>query len=325
MVVKKLLSLSKKPPKGLLPIEVAVLVYLVFTLVVMAFLRDELHNAEEMLMFRLRVVVVMAVMWGLYRLVPCGLMMFVRVAVQILFLADWYPDTYEFNCCFPNLDHIFCGWEQSVFGCQPSLVMPRVMPWRVVSELLDMGYASYYPIIMVTVVFYFLYRRADFQRAVFVIMSAFLLFYVVFIFLPVAGPTFYFRAVGVDVIEQGVFPSIGTYFAEHSDLTIDCLPTPGWRDGLMWKCVELAKWAGERPTAAFPSSHVGITVVCLLLLWRTGNRKVFFYVLPFAVLMFFATVYIQAHYAVDALAGLVSGILLYVLLWQAARRIKIKE
>ena len=79
----------------------------------------------------------------------------------------------------------------------------------------------------------------------------------------------------------------------------------------MWKAVEIAKWAGERPTAAFPSSHVGVTTVCMFLLFRSGNRKVFLWILPLAVLMFFATVYIQAHYAIDAIAGLVSGTLLF--------------
>ncbi len=322
---RDLVRLDKKPVKGLLPVEIAVLCYLLFTLVVMFFLREDLRNPEDMLLFRMRVVIVMAVMWGLYRLVPCPAVMFFRVAAQILFLADWYPDTYEFNSCFPNLDHVFCAAEQTLFGCQPSLVLPRIMPWKVLSELLDMGYASYYPIIGFTVIFYFLCRRVQFQRAVFVIMSSFLLLYVVFIFLPVTGPTFYFRAVGVDVIEQGVYPSIGTYFAGHSDLAVDCLPTPGWQDGLMWKLVEIAKWAGERPTAAFPSSHIGVTAVCLLLLWRSGNRRAFFWVLPFSVLMFFATVYIQAHYGIDALAGLLAGILLYVVLWNVSARFKTKR
>ncbi|MCD8282605.1 MAG: phosphatase PAP2 family protein [Prevotella sp.] len=315
----KILQPEKRPHKGLLPIEIAVLAYLVFTLVVMFFMRGELHNPVGMLLFRLRVVAVMAVMWGLYRLVPCPLVMLIRVLAQIVLLGDWYPDTYEFNRCFLNLDHVFCGLEQTVFSCQPSLWFSRVMPWRVVSELLDLGYVSYYPIFFFTVIFYFLYRRPLFQRAAFVVLSSFLLLYVVFIFLPVAGPTFYFRAVGTDVIEQGVFPSLGTYFAAHSDLSYDCLPTPGWQDGLMWKLVEVAKWVGERPTAAFPSSHIGVTVVCLLLLRRTGNRRVFLTVLPFAVLMFFATVYIQAHYAIDALAGLASGTILYIVLWRVSR------
>ena len=69
--------------------------------------------------------------------------------------------------------------------------------------------------------------------------------------------------------------------------------------------------AGERPTAAFPSSHVGITVVLLWLAWRLNGRWLFWVLVPLAVLMFFATFYIQAHYVIDALAGLVTGTLFY--------------
>lgn len=305
--VKELLTLEKKPIKGLLSVEWAVLVYLIFTSALMAIMYTRLHNPGDMFAFRLRVLVLMFALWGIYRLLPCRLVLFLRVAIQMVMLADWYPDTYEFNRCFANLDHVFCNIEQTLFGCQPSIEFSRLMPWGIVSEPLDLGYFSYYPIILFTTVFYWLYRKQDFLKAVYVIMASFFLFYVIFIFLPVAGPTFYFKAVGLDVIEQGVFPAIGHYFEDHSDLAGDCLPSPGWQNGFFWYLVEVAKWAGERPTAAFPSSHVGVTTVCMWLLWRTNNRKVFFRVLPFAVLMFFATFYIQAHYLIDAICGLAFG------------------
>ncbi len=304
---KDFFSIDKKPVKGLIPLEWAMLCYLVITAILMLIMYTRLHNPGEMVSLRLRAVVLTAAMWGIYRLVPCRMTMLVRVGIQIYLLADWYPDTYEFNRCFQNLDHLFCDWEQSLFGCQPSIEFSKLLPWGVISEPLDLGYVSYYPIIVFTAVFYFIYRNPKFDRAAFVIMASFFTYYILFIFIPVAGPTFYFRAVGLDLINQGVFPSLGNYFETHSDLSLDCLPSPGWHDGLMWKAVEIAKWAGERPTAAFPSSHVGVTTVCMFLLFQTGNRKIFFWILPLAVLLFFATVYIQAHYAIDAIVGLVSG------------------
>ena len=83
--------------------------------------------------------------------------------------------------------------------------------------------------------------------------------------------------------------------------------------------MEDAKAAGERPTAAFPSSHVGISTVIMLLIWHTKNRRLLYCMLPFYVLLCFATVYIQAHYAVDALAGLVSGAAFYALFMYLSR------
>ncbi len=315
---------SATPIQGLLPIEKIVLIYLFFTLVVMLFMRPSLVHFNDMLLLRGAVLLFIAGAWGIYRLHPCDATMLLRVFIHILSLIEWYPDTYEFNRCFDNLDHIFCLWEQTLFGCQPALLFSQVMPWHVLSELLDLGYASYYFLVILTGAYYFFFQREYFQRAVFIIMGAFLAYYAVFIFLPVAGPTFYYRAVGLEMIDQGIFPAIGDYFSTHSSLVADCLPTPGWREGPMWKLVEIAKATGERPTAAFPSSHVGVIVVCLLLLWKTRSWKAFYIVLPFAILMFFATVYIQAHYALDAIAGLISGVLVYLVLWQAYTLFKSK-
>lgn len=319
--IKDLFLIDKKERKGLLPMEWAILAYTLFTLILIMVMFTRLHNPQHMLIFRAQVVGVMLAMWGIYRLAPCPLLMIVRVAIQIAFLADWYPDTYEFNRCFDNLDHIFCTLEQSVFGCQPSIVFSEILPWGIISEPLDLGYFSYYPIIVFTALFYFLYRKENAQRCVFVIMGAFFLFYLIFIFVPVAGPTFYFKAVGIDTIQQGIYPVLGNYFENHQDLADDCLPSPGWTGGFFWELVEIAKWAGERPTAAFPSSHVGVTTVCMHLLWYTRNRKVFFCILPLAVLLFFATFYIQAHYAIDAVAGLISGTIIFYLLYYGYSRL----
>ena len=43
----------------------------------------------------------------LYRLAPCKFSAFIRIAIQMSLLSYWYPDTFEFNRIFPNLDHMF--------------------------------------------------------------------------------------------------------------------------------------------------------------------------------------------------------------------------
>ena len=58
----------------------------------------------------------------------------------------------------------------------------------------------------------------------------------------------------------------------------------------------------------------GITTIVMLLALHTRSRRLTLCMLPFYVLMCFATVYILAHYAIDALAGLVTGALLYFVL-----------
>ena len=59
---------------------------------------------------------------------------------------------------------------------------------------------------------------------------------------------------------------------------------------------------------------MGITTIVMWLAWRTRCKWVYLTVLFFYVLMCLSTVYILAHYAIDAIAGLISGTLLYFLL-----------
>lgn len=302
-----LFATDKKPVKGLLPMEWVILAYTVLTLVLMLLMYTRLHNPASMLQLRFQAVAIMLATWGVYRLVPCRLVMLLRVCCQMGLLGVWYPDTYEFNRLLPNLDHVFAQAEQSLFGFQPALTFSQSWSHPVVSELLELGYVSYFPMIAAVTVFCYFCRYEQLQRTIFIIMGSFFLFYVVFIFLPVAGPQYYYPAVGFDQIAQGVFPNLGNYFETHQEL----LPTPGWADGLFHRLVVDAHAAGERPTAAFPSSHVGITVVLLWLAWRLNGRWLFWVLVPLAVLMFFATFYIQAHYVIDALAGLVTGTLFY--------------
>ena len=98
---------------------------------------------------------------------------------------------------------------------------------------------------------------------------------------------------------------------------------PGWKDGFFYDLVIKAHEAGERPTAAFPSSHVGITTVLLLLAWSSGSRRLFFVVLPLFVLMCLATFYIQAHYVIDVFGGLVSGVVFYYALRTIYNKVKL--
>jgi membrane-associated phospholipid phosphatase len=124
----------------------------------------------------------------------------------------------------------------------------------------------------------------------------------------VAGPQFYFPAIGNELVANCIFPEIGNYFDLHPLIDI---PQAG-KDGFFTSLVNMAQASGERPTAAFPSSHIGISTVLMLLALR-GNKGLAVVLLPFYVLLCCATVYIKAHYLIDAIAGLLSGVLFYLL------------
>jgi membrane-associated phospholipid phosphatase len=302
--------------KGLLAVEWIAIGYLLLTLLMMAVLWDKLVSPEQMIKGRITFVLVTLAAWGVYWLKPCRLTMFLRIAVQMVFLSWWYPDTYELNRMLPNLDHIFAGCEQAVFGCQPALLFAQKVPWGWFSELMCMGYISYFPMMTILLIYYFFYRYNEFLKAAFVILGAFFIFYVIFIFLPVTGPQFYYLAVGPEKIAAGVFPNLGDWFLTHSER----MAVPGWTDGFFYHLLEMAHNAGERPTAAFPSSHVGITTVVMLLAHHAHCRKLVLGMLPFYILMCLSTVYILAHYAIDALTGLFTGVVLYFVLIRLSKR-----
>ena len=300
----------KKQNKGLLVFEWVAMGYMVLTLVMMGFLWNRLPNRDSMLWLRAEFLIATLAAWLVYRWHPCRLFMFVRIMVQMVFLSWWYPDTYELNRVLPNLDYLFATAEQTVFGCQPSLLFSQAVPYGWFSELMCLGYVSYFPLMLIVYLYYFFQRYHEFQMTAFVMLTSFFIYYVVFILLPVTGPQFYYLAVGTEQIAAGVFPNLGDWFLTHSER----MAAPGWSDGFFYHLLDLTHDAGERPTAAFPSSHVGITTVVMLLALRTRSLKLIFTILPFYVLMCFSTVYIYAHYAIDALAGLVTGVLLYYVL-----------
>lgn len=293
---------------GLWPIEWLALTFSAVTTVIMCFLWNRMDHPAEMLASRLVIAAGTLVVWQIYRRFPVRLMTFVRITIQMGLLSFWYPDTYEFNSVLPNLDHIFAHWDQTLFGCQPSFVFSGACPWPWFSEAVNMGYFSYYPMMLIVMLFFFLCRKTRYEQASFVVMCSFFLYYLIYIFLPVAGPQFYFCAIDPAQFPAGDFPSIGTYFSCHTDI----LTAPGYSDGLFYKLVHLAQEAGERPTAAFPSSHIGITFILLYLVYPQ-DKCLFLCLLPFAILLSLATVYIQAHYLVDAIAGVISSVPVFLL------------
>lgn len=293
---------------GLWPLEWAMMVYMVFTLVLMAFVWSDLVDAQSMLLNRLYFVLIVGAVWAVYHCYPCRLTAYLRVVPVMFTLGSWYPDTYEFNRLFPNLDHVFATFEHNLFGCQPSLIFGENFPQWWVSEPLYLGYFSYFPMMIVLVTTVWLKRFEMLQRVTFIMMASFFLYYVVYIFLPVAGPQYYFLAPGVDAA-AGVFPNVGDYFHEMRSM----YPAAG-SDGYFHDLVNVAHNAGERPTAAFPSSHVGVATIILLLCRRCRLPRLLLLLLPFYILLCLATVYIHAHYVVDAIAGFITAFVLYYLL-----------
>ena len=310
LTLSALMPLSLTPRRaGLSGVEKATLAYLVMTTAVIAIMAGRLADVGALLLLRAAIAGGLVLTVGLYRLRPCRLTLLLRYLFPLSLLSVWYPDTYAFCSTLPYLDHVFAAADQWLFGCQPALTFSAALPQKIWSELYHLGYFSYYLMIAGAVLSPLFLARERFSRTAFIVMATFFLYYTIYLFLPVAGPQYYFCAIGLDQAAAGHFPAVADgYFALHQQM----LPSPG-PDGLFRTLVEQAQAGGERPTAAFPSSHVGAATVLLLLMYRT-RRSLPWLMIPLYLPLVGATLYTQAHYLLDVFGGLATGVLFYIIL-----------
>lgn len=293
----------KESRRGLLPVEAATLTYTLLTSAVIALCWTKMDHPWRLIEGRLWVLAGMAAIIGLYCLAPSRATRFMRSLYPLTLLGFWYPDTYEFCQLLPNLDWLFAEADLRLFGCQPALMFKVWLPGKAWSEAFHMGYFAYYPMIVLCVLLPLFTERERFQQTAFTLTTCFFFYYTIYLFLPVAGPQYYFHAVNPDLVAGGNFPHIGDYFRYHTELRASTLP-----DGFFKGLVESAQQSGERPTAAFPSSHVGMSTVIMILVGRM-SRRVMLVLVPFYLLLCGATVYIEAHYMVDAIGGFLTALL----------------
>ena len=246
--------------KGLFAIEKVALIYNLLTTLLILFMFQDMHHPVKMLVERALIAALTFALMYLYRLYPCKLAAFIRTAVQMSLLSYWYPDTFDFNRVFPNLDHLFASAEQWLFGCQPAIEFSAAFPQLWMSEPLNLGYFFYYPMMLIIILWYFINRFELLEKVAFVIVASFFIYYFIYIFVPVAGPQFYFPAIGEVNLAKGIFPAIGDYFHYNYQL----LPDNAYEHGFFYQLVENSQQVGERPTAAFPSSHVGISTILMI-------------------------------------------------------------
>lgn len=181
-------------------------------------------------------------------------------------------------------DSMILGWEEALFGGQPSRELAQAWPSLPLSEFLHFSYLSYYLIIYGPPIYLYLRgKREAHQQAVFTLMLTFFAHYLFFIYFPVQGPRYLFAAPGGE-LSRGVFHNVAHQVLE----------------------------AGSARGAAFPSSHVGVAFAQAAFAWAVLPRLA-------PVLLFMSTalalgaVYGGFHYATDALAGMIFGLLLFAL------------
>jgi membrane-associated phospholipid phosphatase len=143
-----------------------------------------------------------------------------------------------------------------------------------------------------------LYRRnrAEFDHYISVTSFVFYVCYLTYIFLPVVGPhIFYPELVPFRLPAEALPPVVPEFPA-----TIQA--------GMFFRVMAFLYEHFESPGAAFPSSHVAITLVTVYFSFRY-LRAIRWPHLVLAVLLCLATVYCRYHYAVDVIAGVATTLI----------------
>jgi hypothetical protein len=201
-----------------------------------------------------------------------------------------YPELRFLNQVITDrlFDGMVQGWEQALFGSQLSMTFHGWLPDFTFSELLHLGYMSYYVLVPIALVGVYVTRGdAALHRAAFATAVVFLLSYFIFTLFPVAGPRYDFPPI------QGEVSGGAFYQVVHTILE-----------------------AGSSRGTAFPSSHIAASGVAVLAAGREDRRWLLTLMLP-QIALALGTVYGRFHYGVDALAG----VALMVLIWLAAPRL----
>ncbi len=300
----------QKRKLDLISAELVTLIYIIITSIMIAVFWHNLSHPLNMIGLRAAAVSIIIITHFTYKVLPTKLALAWRSLPLYVLLIWWYPEIYDFCSMFHYLDHVFAHADQVLFGCQPSLEFDKLLSSAFWSEMFNMGYYSYYYMMFAVLLFYLVFRVSEYDKASFIFLASFFLFYFIYEFLPVAGPQYYFRALQ-DIYGEGgwgnSFPALGDYFKTHTEML-----TPEVK-GIFSKLVVSAQEIGERPEAAYPSSHVGMSTICMILAWRTSNKWLVWILAPFYILLCMATVYIKAHYLVDSISGLFFAVFFFYL------------
>ncbi|CAM1354014.1 phosphatase PAP2 family protein [Tenacibaculum insulae] len=214
-----------------------------------------------------------------------SLVKLIRNIYPIILSGYFYSETVFYNkFIWQNIDQKLIDLDEFLFGFQPSLLFSKTLSSKLFSELMYFGYFSFYLLIIAFVIIAYYQLKEESTELIFKFSAAMLLFYLFFGIIPSAGPQFYLSSPEKDLPVAFIFDKIMHFIQANA----------------------------EQPTAAFPSSHVGISIIIILLL-RKKTPLFIKIIFPLVILLILSTVYIKAHYAIDVLGGIIfAPIMLYL-------------
>jgi membrane-associated phospholipid phosphatase len=265
------------------PADYATILYAMITCIWILIFYTKIEDSFEKIIFRIGIVLFIVLIFNIRSVKYNDIVDFIKISYSSFLLVYWYRETASLNSfIFDPFDHYLYSIDQRIFGFQPSVEFSVLCNSPICSEIMYYGYFSYYFINMLAILLYYFKKKASVYKTVFIIIFSFILYYVIFIIFPSVGPQFYLPN-ELRSVPHGLLFQQEIRYLLHS---------------------------AEVKTGAFPSSHVGLALIFMILIFKI-SKKVFWFILPISLILMASTVYIKAHYFIDIIAGIVSGFLFY--------------
>ena len=174
-----------------------------------------------------------------------------------------------------ELDFLLIDIDYWLFGVHPTVWLESYL-YPVVTEVLQIIYASFYFLPIFLIVDLHVRKKENaFNETVLAVVYCFYVSYIGYIIFPAIGPRF-----TIDYLQT--MPLQGIWLTQDIRVLINTIEKIH-RD-------------------AFPSGHTAITLVTLAMAYKYA-RKYFYVLIPLALAMITATVYLRYHYVIDLFAG----------------------
>lgn len=261
------------------PLDIATIIYLMGSGIYLCFGISKLEHVALHIVSRLVALSLIFCISYMYQKYPGKVIDFFKHTYPVFFCSFFYTETgYLKNIIFPyNFDNYFVYAEQCLWGCQPSLEFARAMPQKWFNEVMNICYFSYYALIAAICIIIYYDKKPHSNKSIFIIVFSFYMYYIFYALVPIEGPQFYFNTLYTDADPPYFFGKLMRYILTNL----------------------------EKPTGAFPSSHVGIALIISVISFK-HLKKYFYYSLLFVFGICFATIYLKAHYIVDVIGAIIT-------------------
>ena len=186
----------------------------------------------------------------------------------------------------PNdVDTDLIAWDEYLLGFQPAIYLESF----ITPAFTDFMYFSYSSLLLYILLFtmylYIKKMKAAFRETLVSVILTFYIGYIGYVIFPAVGPKFTMAHLFDTSLS-------GTFITDRLSFIMN---------------YEISEYTRRD---CFPSLHNGI--IMLILLFAFKHEKVYgFLFLPFALALFFSTLYLRYHYFVDMIAGFLLAIIMF--------------